>query len=62
MKRLVAALPLALLVGCALSLGIPYDQLDLDRALPNPAGRTAYAAAADFRPAPLQLAVSGVTP
>lgn len=50
MKRLVAALPLALLAGCALSLGIPYDQLDLDPALPHSAGRTAYAA------------VSGVTP
>ena len=50
MKRLVAALPLALLVGCALSLGIPYDQLDLDRALPNPAGRTAYAALSKVTP------------
>ena len=45
MKHLVAALPLALLAGCALSLGIPFDQLDLDRALPYSAGRTAYAAA-----------------
>jgi len=51
MKRLIAAVSLAVLAGPALALeiGKPFEQLDIDRALPDivvPGDRTQFAATA----------------